>query len=181
MDNAITQWINAPAGQNDLLDPVALATTTYGVPLMVLFVIALWWLGSPAQEVRHGCIAAGMSFLLGLGSAQIMLLFIHRIRPYEAGVSHLIVPPTADWSFPSDHAIASTSIVFALLLNRVVPVWTLVLAAMAALVCVSRIYVGMHYVSDIAGGAGVALIAALIVQFAYRRDTAFDRWLVSRF
>ena len=36
---------------------------------------------------------------------------MHRIRPYDAGLTHLIVAPSFDWSFPSDHATAAFAIV----------------------------------------------------------------------
>ncbi|WP_163540551.1 phosphatase PAP2 family protein, partial [Klebsiella pneumoniae] len=70
---------------------------------------------------------------------QFILLFIHRVRPYEAGVTHLLIPPTVDWSFPSDHATASLAIVAAFAMQAL-PRRTLALLAVAALVCLSRIY-----------------------------------------
>ena len=177
MDVAITQSINAPAGHNAALDAVMLAITHYGVPLMVLIVVVLFWLGRAARETRHACYVAGGSFLLGLGLAQLMLLFIHRQKPYDAGISHLIISPTPDGSFPSDYAIAATSIAFIFLFNRVAPVWTTILGAMAVLICLSRIYVGMHYVSDVLGGVAVGLLAALIVNWAYPHDSELERRL----
>jgi hypothetical protein len=38
--------------------------------------------------------------LTGLALNQLILLFVHRPRPYAAGVSRLIVTPSADWSSP---------------------------------------------------------------------------------
>jgi hypothetical protein len=38
-------------------------------------------------------IVAGLSFLLGLGLNQLILLFIHRLRPYDAGRTHLLIRP----------------------------------------------------------------------------------------
>jgi undecaprenyl-diphosphatase len=177
MDTMITQWINAFAGENTALDVAMIATTTFGVPLMILAVVSLWWLGRPRDQLRHAAIASGLTFLLGLGFAQVVLLFVHRMRPYDAGVSHLIIAPTADWSFPSDHATASLAIVFAFALQGLRR-WTLVFLIMAALVCFSRVFVGMHYATDILGGAAVAIIAALIVKAVYRRGSKLDNWLV---
>lgn len=180
MDAAVTQWINSFAGQSVVLDQIMIGVTTFGVPLMVLLVVLQWWPKKPRDYMRHTCAAAGFSFLLGLGIAQIMLLFIHRIRPYDVGISHLIIAPTADWSFPSDHAIASLSIVFAFALQGLRR-WATIFLALAALVCFSRIYVGMHYASDILGGAAVALIAALIVKTVYRQNTKLDRFIINIF
>jgi undecaprenyl-diphosphatase len=178
LDVAVTQWINAFAGHSGLLDQILVEVTTFGVPFMVLLVILQWWGRRPREHKRHACVAAGLSFLLGLAAAQIMLLFVHRMRPYDAGVSHLIIAPTVDWSFPSDHAIGSLSIVFAFALQGMRR-WTVIFLALAALVCVSRVYVGMHYATDILGGAAVALGAAIVVNRLYRPNTKLDRWVTS--
>jgi undecaprenyl-diphosphatase len=176
MDIQLTQLINSLAGQTPALDQVMVSVTTFGVPFMVLLVVLQWWGKRPRDAKRHACVAAGLSFLLGLALAQIMLLFVHRLRPYDAGVSHLIVPPTVDWSFPSDHAIASLSIVFAFALQGLRR-WTLIFLALAIGVCFSRVYVGMHYTSDILGGAAVAIVAALLVKQFYKPNTKLDRWI----
>ena len=178
MDLTITQLINGLSGHNTTFDAVIIAVTRYGVPLMVVLVALQWWQGEPRPKARHVCIAAGASFLLGLGLAQLLLLFIHRARPYDVGISHLIIDKTVDWSFPSDHAIASTSIVFAWLMNGMRR-WLWLFVTMAAVICFSRVYVGMHYATDILGGIVVALLAAAVVKLIYKPGTSFDRWLTS--
>lgn len=161
-------------------DAVFIFATTYGVPVMIALVVSHWWIANPRPQARYRSLCAGVSFLLGLGAAQVMLLFIHRTRPYDVGVSHLIVAETSDWSFPSDHAIASMSIVwtYVLLGSRK---WAAVLLGLAALVCFSRIYVGMHYVSDILGGAAVALVAVMLVTWLYRPNQKLNGWLTGLF
>lgn len=174
MDEQITRWVNAPAGTNAALDQIMLAITHYGVPLLILVVAAQWWSRGERPHVRHACVAAGLSFLIGLGLNQIILLFVHRIRPYDAGVSHLIIERSADWSFPSDHATASFAIALAFLLQGLRGRAAAFLVAAAA-VCLSRIYVGTHYATDILGGAATAAVAALAVRALYREDTRLDR------
>jgi undecaprenyl-diphosphatase len=155
-------------------------TTSFGVPIMIVLVALQWWSKRPREPMRHTAVAAGLSFLLGLAIAQIILLFIHRMRPYDAGVSHLLIAPTVDWSFPSDHATASLAIVAAFALNGFRR-WTYIFLTMATLVCFSRIFVGMHYVTDIVGGAVVAVLAAIALKIVYRQDTRIDRWITSIF
>src|SRR5260370_42393664 len=111
MDQAFTQSINSVVGTNALLDAVMIAASKFGVPLLVALVVAQWWSKIDRTHVRHTCIAAGLSFLIGLGLNQIILLFVHRVRPYDAGVSHLIISKSLDWSFPCDHATASIALV----------------------------------------------------------------------
>jgi undecaprenyl-diphosphatase len=155
MDQAITQWINSLAGSSALLDSVMVTATKVGVPLLVALVVAQWWSRIDWRHVRHTCIAAGLSFLIGLGLNQIILLFVHRVRPYDAGVSHLIISKSPDWSFSSDHATASIAIVAAFALHGL-PRRTLLFGLPALLVCWSRIFVGTHYLTDASAAASRA-------------------------
>jgi undecaprenyl-diphosphatase len=128
MDQAITRWINALAGSNVLLDSFMIAATQFVVPLFVLPVALQWWSRRERVHVRHTCMAAGLSFLIGLGLNQIILLYVHRIRPYDAGLSHLIINRSGDWSFPSDHATATFAIAASFLLHGMrkrAPSWCL--------------------------------------------------------
>lgn len=174
MDAEITHWINSFAGQSPLVDHIMIAITQVGVPLMIAFVVLQWWSREDRQHVRHAAICAGLAFLLGLAINQGILLFIHRLRPYDAGVSNLLIARSADWSFPSDHATASMSVVAAFAIQRI-PRRALMLFVMAFLVCLSRIYVGTHYLTDILGGAATGVLAAGIVPLVYRENSRIDR------
>ena len=175
MDVAITHWINSFAGGTPLVDPLMIAITKVGVPFIVLVVVLQWWSREDRQHVRHAAICAGLAFLLGLAINQGVLLFIHRVRPYDAGVSHLLIAKSADWSFPSDHATASMSVAMAFALQRL-PRRALALFAMAFLVCLSRVYVGTHYVTDVLGGAATGIVAAIAVRALYREDSRLSRF-----
>jgi undecaprenyl-diphosphatase len=176
MDHAVTHWLNAYAGSLPPLDMAMIAMTWLGVPVMVVLVALQWWRRADRLHVRHACVAAGLSFLLGLAVNQVILLFVHRVRPYDAGISHLIIGPSADWSFPSDHATAAFAIVAAFFLSQLrrAGAWLLV---GAVLITLSRVYVGTHYVSDVLGGALTGIIAAFAIVIMYREGTRLDRFV----
>lgn len=112
---------------------------------------------------RHGVAAAGFSALLALGMAQVIASLWDRPRPYEAhpGDAHLLLAPSPDPSFPSDHATGAYAIAFAILLrHRKAGVVALILAT---LVGVSRVALGTHYPTDVLGGAAVGALAALLL------------------
>jgi undecaprenyl-diphosphatase len=176
MDDVITRWINAAAGCSALLDAVMIAVTKFGVPVAVVCVILQWWRRSDRLHIRHTCVAAGIAFLIGLGLNQIILSFVHRVRPYEAGVSHLIITRSGDWSFPSDHATASFAIAAAFALHALRRQATVFLA-MALLIGWSRVFVGTHYLTDILGGAITGTGAAILVRAFYREGSRLDRWV----
>jgi undecaprenyl-diphosphatase len=123
-------------------------------------------------------VATGLSFLLGLVINQLILLFVHRIRPYDEGISHLLIERSADPSFPSDHATATFAIAAAFLLHgmRKMGLWFL---AAAVLVAISRVYIRTHYVSDVVGGAATGIAAAYLVRVLYREGTRLDRFVTS--
>jgi undecaprenyl-diphosphatase len=155
------------------LDDAMVVVTKAGVPVLVMAVALLWWSRRDRQNTRHAVVAAGLSFLGGLLLNQLLLLFIHRVRPYDVGVTHLIISPSADWSFPSDHATAAVAITTAFLLSRDRQRGLIFLAA-TGLICFSRLYVGTHYLSDVLGGAATGAVAALAAQQLYRKGTRFD-------
>jgi undecaprenyl-diphosphatase len=112
---------------------------------------------------RHGVAAAGFSAVLALGAAQLIAAMWDRPRPYEAhpGEAHLLLAPSPDPSFPSDHATGAYAIAFAILLrHRRGGVVALVLAT---LVAGSRIALGTHYPTDVLGGALLGGLVALLL------------------
>lgn len=174
IDIAVTQWINAPAGGHPLLDAGMAAASQYGVPLLVLLVVLQWWGTRYKFRIRHACVAAGLSFFLGLAFNQVIIFFVHRVRPYDAGLTHLIIARSTDWSFPSDHATATIAIAAAFLFHG----WrkrALGLFIGALIVCVSRIYVGTHYFTDVLGGAATGIVAAGAVRWLYSEGSRIDR------
>ncbi|WP_202360816.1 phosphatase PAP2 family protein [Mesorhizobium sp. 131-3-5] len=174
MDATLTHWINAAAGLHPVLDEAMIGVSQIGVPLMVLAVALQWWAKADRYHVRHAALSAGLPFSMGLAINQFILLFVHRVRPYDAGVTHLLISPSADWSFPSDHATATVAIVAAFAMQGL-PRRTIALAVLAFLVCWSRIYTGTHYLSDVVGGAVTGVVAAVVVRLAYRKNSRLDK------
>ena len=180
LDAALTHGLNALAGGGAWPDELAVAITKGGIPLMVLAVAARWWAGADRRRERHVAVACGLSFLGGLLLNQAVLLAVSRVRPYDAGVTHLLIDRSTDPSFPSDHATAGFAIVACLALRRLYPRATLFgIAALA--IALSRVYVGTHYFGDILGGAATACLAAMLVKLAYRPDTRLDRLVTGIF
>ena len=156
LDLTLTQWINRPAGHVPGLDLVMIFMAVYGLPLLIAGVALLWFDRGARLRTRHTCISAAIAFCLSLCANQVLLLFIHRIRPYDVGLTHLLLSPNPDWAFPSDHATAAFAIIGAFWFRRIR--WPLLVGVpLAVLISVARIYAGVHYVSDIIGGICIGL------------------------
>ena len=91
------------------------------------------------------------------------------------GLTNLLVAPSVDPSFPSDHATASFAISATFLVSSFRRASRFLAAAI--LISVSRVYIGTPYVSDVAGGALTGLTAAAMVRWIYREDTRVDRFM----
>jgi undecaprenyl-diphosphatase len=176
LDQSITRAINHLAGLNAVVDHAVLAITAFGVPLMVVAVALQWWPRTDRPRVRHATVAAGLSFVIGLGFNQLVLLAVQRPRPYLDGLTHLIIAPSVDGSFPSDHATAAAAIAATFLLHGMKGRGLMYCAA-ALLICLSRVYVGTHYFSDVLAGALIGAGAAVVVRWVYRRGTEVDQFV----
>lgn len=106
IDANATHWMNSWASHSHLADLLMVWASSVGVPILVLAVASQWWARYDRQHTRHVLLAAGFSFLLGLALNQVFLLFVQRVRPYDEGITRLLIPPSGDPSFPSDHATA---------------------------------------------------------------------------
>src|SRR5581483_422329 len=97
-------------------------------------------------------------------AADALKAVVDRRRPR---VDHLVSLPGSS-SLPSGHA--ATSFACALVLARLVPRLAAPLLVLAAAISYSRLYVGVHYPSDVVAGAvlGVAVATGLRL-FAERR------------
>ena len=115
------------------------------------------------RKTRWAGLCVLLSLLLGFLVNNLLLKnLVREVRPFHAvpGLIPLGTLPT-DWSFPSGHACASFAAAAAMALTfGKKGAWCFVLAALIAL---SRVYVGVHYPSDVLAGALVGTLAAVAV------------------
>jgi membrane-associated phospholipid phosphatase len=157
-------------------------------PLTLLFVFAsLWWVKWPLLVAVGACgdascrrrwpyAAAAGALAVGIAAGLVTLLkdAFDRARPplQDASLDPIgIVPASA--SFPSGHA--ATAFAAAVAIGLVHPRLRRPLLAMAAVVAISRVYLGVHYVFDVVAGTliGIAIgyAAAWAVQAVGRAPT----------
>ena len=172
-DGGILLWIQDNL-RFDWLTPVMKAITFLGDSGW--FWIALALVLCCFKSTRRAGIAAGIALLLSLLVNNICLKpLIDRTRPYELmeGLAILVSPP-GDASFPSGHSgasFAAATAMFPHLKKRWVAVCLIVLAALIAL---SRLYVGVHFPTDVAAGALIGVVLGLIGSRLARRFS--DCW-----
>ncbi len=170
--NTFTQWdgnllIAIQQGViHDGMTPMVKAITSLGNGGW--FWIALILLLLCFRKTRRAGIIAATALLISFLINNMMLknLFA-RTRPYEVfdSVQRLIAKPH-DYSFPSGHSAAS--FVTAVALFREIPKkYGIPLMTLAFMIAASRLYLGVHYPSDVFFGALSGTLIALIVSHYY--------------
>ncbi len=156
-----TQWFSAIFGLGgkrllSLLMPwVSRSGDGYFYPVLALGLIAI----DDAQG-RRFLTAALAAFALELPAYKLIKNCVKRDRPTDKlpAVCGRIVPSDR-FSFPSGHAAGAMLI--ATLLAHMVPVVFPLAAAWALSVGFSRVYLGVHYPTDVLAGMAIGMLSAL--------------------
>lgn len=137
----------------------------------------------PHTSLRLG-VPAAASTALAVGISQTLKALFRRARPDEA----FFLIHAGSYSFPSNHAAVSMGLFAAMGLMagmlvrkpcRKVAVY-IICAIPALLVAFSRVYLGVHYFSDVAAGSLLGLAVAAGVCGLYRKYNLVgrvNRWL----
>ncbi len=164
LDAQLSTWVyNLDFGSagSGALSAFAVYGREYFWGLVVLLMLAFG-----DRETRVLAIELGVLFVVGIAAGEVLKAAIYRPRP-PLSIAAVVprIPLDPDSSFPSGHAlIVSLGATFALVAFRKKWVASL-LAVEAVRVCFARVFVGVHYVGDVAAGAaiGAAIVFAGIV------------------
>lgn len=144
------------------LNPFMIQFTRLGEFGMIWIVITIVLL-IPKRSRRAG-ICSALALIASLCVTNLFLKnYVARVRPYEVveGLNSLI-GPVGEWSFPSGHASAGFAAATAIYKSR--PKWVgIPCLILAALLSWSRLYLGVHYPSDVIGGAIIGGLLGLIM------------------
>lgn len=129
------------------------------------------------RRTRKLGLICALALLLGLAVTNgVLKNWVARVRPYETiGSLRNLVGPEKDLSFPSGHATAAFAFSW-VLLRRAPKKYGVPALIVAVLISLSRLYVGVHYPSDVLAGtvigilcAELALLVARILEKRYGR------------
>ena len=155
--------------QSSLLDKVMPIITSLGNGGVLWIIISLMLIIT--KKYRKAGIIALMALLITTILGEVIIKnIIQRARPFidNEGIKLLIPEPTS-FSFPSGHTGSSFASAFALAVN--IKGYGRLFLLLAALIAFSRLYLYVHYPSDILGGIVLGALSAYLAQVIYKRIT----------
>jgi undecaprenyl-diphosphatase len=167
IDRAVVTFLNQFVGRAPALDALLVAVSVNDLVKGNAVMAVLWmlwfspWPACQGPARRAGLIAGLAGSIAALALTRLLSLVLpFSARPLHEPALHLVTPaglaPTSYSdlsSFPSDHAALFVGL--AVTISFASRRWGLiVLAYVLAVICLPRLYLGLHYPSDLLAGAG---------------------------
>ena len=183
IDDAIMSWV--VAHRTATLNHAAVDVTALGS----LTLVALFALGALFVLVVVGDLRGALHLLLALTGSSLMIAWLKSFLERPRPLGHRLVE-AGGYSYPSGHAVSAAVLYVTLALvgsrHFKGPAYRRMLIALAVattlLVAASRVYLGVHYPTDVASGtalgAGWAVLLASV--FAYDDERTSRRRAASK-
>ncbi len=162
-DLSILRFIrgNMRCGFLDWLMPIVTKLGDAGIIWIVIAVVFLFF-----KKTRRTGAAMGVAMLLGLAVGNGLLKnWIARPRPFDVigravHPDQLLIDPPTDYSFPSGHTLSSFAAATAIYRDHTL--LGFIAYVVAGFIAFSRMYLYVHYPTDILGGVVLGILLGLL-------------------
>lgn len=174
-DFQIVRYVNL--ARNNVLDDFFFGIAFISSEIIILFILTslFLWQERKRKWILPLWLSLGFSALVSF----IIKILIQRERPYQLGLisvipslqkaSHLVW----DFSFPSFQAMMAFSAIP--ILSREFPKFRYVWIVFACLIAFSRLYFGLHFLSDVLAGALIGYLIGMFMVHLEDRDNLWER------
>lgn len=152
----------------DVIMPIITLLGNKGLLFILIALILLF-----IKKTRSTGVALSLSLIIGLIVCNLIIKpSVHRIRPFVGTEISLLINAPTDYSFPSGHTTAAFEAATVMLFyNKKVGVAFL---ALAALIAFSRLYLYVHFPTDVLAGMIIGVFSGIAavktVRFAEKRN-----------
>ena len=159
-------------GASPLLDPFMVVLS------LMAYHAAFWVLLALVMVASKGRRRPGLAVLISLSVAYIVVelaikTLIHRERPYVAEGLVPIIVDSASYSFPSGHT--AYSFAAATVISMCYGKWGVPAFVLASMIGLSRIYLALHWPSDVVAGALIGVAVAIVCVTLLRSRVPYFR------
>lgn len=151
-------------GRNTFFDPTfifitnSVAAIAFGMPSAFL----IYGLLKKKKRLWYNAVTILVPVAISAVVANILKFIINMPRPYEVYPFIEKLSNGGSPSFPSGHT--ADAFAFAIALSLVIPKWSVITIALiwASLVGISRMWLGVHFPSDVVAGAIIGMVSSLL-------------------
>lgn len=156
------------AGSNDVLDSIMILLTVLGFAYVITLLCIPLWL----KKKREAAFDLVVLVVVVTIATELIKILVDRPRPYlELSGVHTLISASGP-SFPSAHASRAFAVAFLLWMNTRRSFGALAFIG-AALIAVSRVYLGVHWPSDILFGALLGMVLAALFFYYQKNGRAY--------
>lgn len=152
--------------KNKFIDKLMIAVTLSG-ELGIIWIIISFFLFSRTKYTKEAImvlLAIALASILGEG---IIKHIVKRKRPFiKNSIIKLMIPQPGTYSFPSGHT--ASSFAAATVFIRTDMRLTYLIVVIAILISFSRLYLRVHYLSDVIGGIVLGIFSGAIVVMIFK-------------
>lgn len=163
LDIKLFHFLNNLVGQSHVFDALIIFFASYlQYFLIAIFFAFLYFSAYLKREKLHIFFITAFSVIVSrFGITELIRFFYHRPRPFitDSNVQYLVSDNS--WSFPSGHSAFFFAMAMAIYLYN--KKWGIGFFIATLLMNLSRIIAGVHYPSDILGGAIVGIMIAYAI------------------
>lgn len=151
-------------GKSALFDTLMIHIANDGLYLYAIFLLIIWFIGRQTdnrQRLREAALSAVIAGVIGLIINIIISHIWFRTRPFVALHTTPLIHHAADASFPSDHTTGSMGLAAgAFVFDRKIGVF---FGIFSLLIGFARVYVGVHYPTDVLAGWVIGILCGYAV------------------
>jgi undecaprenyl-diphosphatase len=185
LDTTLFKLINGLAGKVPFLGKLYSGVANdYFLPVIMLLILVALWFGTRDSQERTKNQRSVLTALIAVGIVNAVVAitnaFYFRSRPFNVlppDQVHLFFYRPTDSSFPSNFAAVLFAPAIAVFVsNRRVGTILLIIALIGGF---GRVFIGIHYPSDVLGGAAYGAFASLVAYWLGKLFNPVLYWLLN--